>query len=410
MRFLLYSHDGLGLGHVRRNLAIGSALLRGAPDASILLVTGSGEVERLGIEPGIDVLKLPALRKLGNGRYAARRLAIPSADLTALRAGQIAAAVSSFRPDVMLVDKHPAGARGELRPALSALARSGGRAVAGFRDILDDPATVRKEWREARVAELIAARFATTLVYGLPQVLDFRAAYGLPRAAAPHLRYTGYVVHDGPCRDAGVESLPAFMLGPRSRPVVLASAGGGEDGGRLLLAFVEAARRSTWRGVIVPGPELPRDVHHALRRAAVEAGVEFHPFAHDLGSWLGEVDATVCMGGYNTLGEALSRGTPTVCVPRVSPRVEQLIRARSFERLGLLRLLEPSRLQPDALAAQVALALESNREELAHRARAALGFAGAGAAAETLLWLAAESRRTASATGVGSLRGEVAMP
>ena len=46
--------------------------------------------------------------------------------------------------------------------------------------------------------------------------------------------------------------------------------------------------------------------------------------------WLDRVDALVCMGGYNTMAEAVSRGTPTVCVPRTRPRVEQLIRARAF--------------------------------------------------------------------------------
>ena len=46
-------------------------------------------------------------------------------------------------------------------------------------------------------------------------------------------------------------------------------------------------------------------------------------------------------GGYNTLAEAALHAVPAVCVPRVAPRSEQLIRARAFERLGLLRLLHP---------------------------------------------------------------------
>ena len=36
-RILLYSHDGLGLGHFRRTLNIGEALLQHLPDAGILL-------------------------------------------------------------------------------------------------------------------------------------------------------------------------------------------------------------------------------------------------------------------------------------------------------------------------------------------------------------------------------------
>ena len=108
MRFLFYSHDGLGLGHVRRNLAIGAGLIGLAPDSSVLMVTGAAHTERLGVGRGVDVLRLPAWRKVANGRYGARHLSIPDQDLSALRAGQIAAAVRAFRPDVMLVDRHPA--------------------------------------------------------------------------------------------------------------------------------------------------------------------------------------------------------------------------------------------------------------------------------------------------------------
>jgi predicted glycosyltransferase len=92
----------------------------------------------------------------------------------------------------------------------------------------------------------------------------------------------------------------------------------------------------------------------------------------------------VCMGGYNTLAEAVSRGTRTVCVPRVVPRTEQLIRAKAFARLGLLRYVHPDELTPDRLRAEVDGVLGRSREELAETARTRLGFDGAARAAEHL--------------------------
>jgi len=74
-RFLLYSHDGLGLGHLRRNLAIAAAITRLAPAASVLLVTGADVAEHQRLPRNVDVLRLPGLRKLANEEYAARRLA-----------------------------------------------------------------------------------------------------------------------------------------------------------------------------------------------------------------------------------------------------------------------------------------------------------------------------------------------
>jgi predicted glycosyltransferase len=108
----------------------------------------------------------------------------------------------------------------------------------------------------------------------------------------------------------------------------------------------------------------------------------------DIASWFSHADALVCMGGYNTLCEATSRGTPTLCVPRVRPRREQLIRARAFARLGLLSVVEPEVLTPKLLRRKGAALLGADRRELAGRAQAALGFDGAAAAARELLDLA----------------------
>jgi len=41
MRFLFYSHDSYGLGHIRRTTVIAERLLRKFPAPSALVVTGS---------------------------------------------------------------------------------------------------------------------------------------------------------------------------------------------------------------------------------------------------------------------------------------------------------------------------------------------------------------------------------
>jgi predicted glycosyltransferase len=254
-RFMLYSHDGLGLGHVRRNLAIAAALTRTDPEASVLLVTGCTELGTHGLARNVHVLTVPGLRKLGNGHYTARRLAIPGRDLRGLRAGQIEAAVRDFGPDVMLVDKHPLGVHEELRPALDTLLADGGRAALGFRDILDDPATVLAEWSALNLTEAAEEYFERLLVYGDRSVLDFVQVYRLPAALAARARYCGYVVHPEATHSLAVDTLPVFATSLGRRPTVLATAGGGEDGWNLLEGFVRAARGAAWGGVVVTGPQ-----------------------------------------------------------------------------------------------------------------------------------------------------------
>jgi predicted glycosyltransferase len=395
LRFIFYSHDGLGLGHIRRNLALAAAVVETAPEASVLVVTGSEEVGRLGVPPNVDVVKLPGLRKLANECYAPRRLPGSDADVLALRSAQYVAAVESFRPRVMLVDKHPLGAGGELRRALGILKAAGGHAALGLRDVLDEPATVRAEWSAGGIREAIEAFYERLLVYGTPSAVDLIDAYGLPPGALRRVRHTGYVMHPRPDLGAGVEELPQFLFDRRSRPLVLATAGGGQDGYRLLRTFVASARGAPWDAVVVAGPESPADERHSLRRIAAGAGVRYLTATADLPHALEQLDALVCMGGYNSLVEAVSSGTPTVCVPRVEPRSEQLIRARAFARLGLIRLLEPGLLDPARLRREVAIALRSSRSALAARAEATLDLDGARRAAQCLLELACEPRSEA---------------
>jgi predicted glycosyltransferase len=142
------------------------------------------------------------------------------------------------------------------------------------------------------------------------------------------------------------------------------------------------------------GPELKR-----LRRLATRSKVALHTFVPNLSQMFGSVDALVCMGGYNTLVEAVSSGVPTVCVPRISPRSEQLIRARAFARLGLLSVLEPETLTPENLNQAINLALgRRSRQQSLARVNSVLSFDGARKAAGHLLALAASQHSVVPTT------------
>lgn len=391
MRFLFYSHDGLGLGHTRRHLAVAEALGELDRGASILLATGADYVARLGVPRQVEVLKLPSLRKDGNDSYSSRRLQIPASEIRALRSALLLATVKSFRPDVVLVDKHPFGASGEFKAGLKALRGQGGRAVLGLRDILDEPEQVAREWRPYRMQHRIAQYFDQVLVYGERAVFDPVSAYEFPAEMAERTRFCGYVLNEERAVVLPDVSPPFPPRNERARPVVLATAGGGEDGFRMLETFIRAAVGAPWQGCVVSGPMTP-DVELAeLERLAAECGVIFRAFVPHLALLFDSADALVCMGGYNTLTEAVAHGMPTVCVPRTVPRREQWIRAEAFARLGLLKVCPPAELHPEGLRQILAATLEQRRAPLLARARAHLHFDGAREAARCLLQLGRET-------------------
>jgi predicted glycosyltransferase len=399
---MLYSHDGMGLGHVRRNVAIAAALTNVAPEASILLVSGSDEVHRLGVPQNVEILKLPGLRKESNERYVARTLHIAPQDILGLRANLLATTARTFRPHVLLVDKHPLGASGELRDTLAEIKRNGGLAVLGLRDILDDPVTVQTEWHRHGIPDRIAEHYERILVYGDHRVLDPVREYKLPSTLAHRTWFCGYVVNNQDRAVGPGDPLPALLEVPRQRPVVLATAGGGEDGFAMLAAFVRAARGAPWAGVAVTGPLASSSDQQALQSLAQDSGVVLYTSVSCLSRWFEAVDALVTMGGYNTMIEAISGGIPTVCIPRTRPRQEQLIRARAFDRLGLVQTLEPDHLTPTALRQKLALCLDQPRESVATRAKALFDFRGAQRAAFHLLELSEASIKQAQSDMVVS--------
>jgi len=394
MRFLFYSHDGVGLGHVRRNLAIASGVIRALPTASVLIATSVDEVCQLGLPPRVDTLKIPGVRKLSNTEYGSRRLAMSGPDMHALRSALLLETVRSFHPDVLIVDKHPLGAGGELRPALEAARAAGGRIVLGLRDILDDPEEVRQEWERDHLNERIIDYYDKVLVYGSEAIFDTAREYRLSDAVAERTSYCGYVVNGFDCAWRSQKCPHALVHDEQRHPVVLGTTGGGEDGYRILDSFVQAAGAERWNSVAVAGPMLPKPGLHSLQRLAAEQNVTMHTFIPCLSNLFQTADALVCMGGYNTLTEAAAYGVPAVCIPRTQPRTEQLIRSKAFERLGLVRTLRPENLSVGALRREVNAALEVPRSEMLRRASASLHFDGANQAAAHLIAMAGSGNLT----------------
>lgn len=378
-RVLMYSHDGMGLGHLRRTLHLAREVCAADPNASVLIATGGDEVDAFDLPPRTDVVRLPGLRKVANEHYVARRLSISAHDVHAVRAGILTALVESFGAHAVVVDKHVLGAKREMVGALERARERGAAALLGLRDILDEPAVVRADWMRLGASAAIDALYDRVLVYGVPGVVDLVGDYGLATGLAGRVRHCGYVTRTTAAPSAG----PGEQR--RDRPTVLACAGGGQDGFRVLEAFVAAAKGQPWDATVVAGPLSDHDDRARLRAAARTTGVEFLDFEPDLPGRIATADALVTMGGYNTLTEAVSLGTPTVCVPRTRPRTEQLIRARAFEAAGLLQTIDPDLLDPVALRRGIRTALGQRRAVLRARAHELLSFDGASTAAAHIL-------------------------
>lgn len=136
-RVLFSSHDGYGLGHVRRNARLAAALRSRLPDAELTVVTGiASEHSWLGAG-GVTIVRVPGLVKDAHGNY--RHASLSLAEAVAERSRIFEDLVDRARPDLLVIDRHPFGIRGELKAGLRRARRGGAAVLLGLRDILDDP-------------------------------------------------------------------------------------------------------------------------------------------------------------------------------------------------------------------------------------------------------------------------------
>jgi len=136
---LLYAHDGRGLGHISRTVAIGMALRRLHPDLRVSVVTGCGQTQELIHNASLDWLKLPSYRTEvingkshgidGNSGFTDKELGI-------LRAEALQQIVLQYRPKVVLVDHTPQGKHRELMPALESTTDRDTRWILGVRGVV----------------------------------------------------------------------------------------------------------------------------------------------------------------------------------------------------------------------------------------------------------------------------------
>ena len=355
-RFLIYSQDGLGLGHLRRTTCIANEILRVLPSACVLTLSDSPLGGFFDSRPNHDFLKLPSIVKAGPGDWRALGLTMDFDEVSALRRELILSAATHFRPHLLLVDHMPHGAMGELVPTLEELSKGGRtKIVLGLRDVLDSPQVIRERWRIEGAYDAIRRYYDLVLVYGSRELFDLAARYDLPSDVAAKLRYCGYVC--APRRARYTRSIRAEYKKRSDAPtkLIVGMAGGGADGYPTMRSLLDAvplleASISGFRLVMITGPFMPEEQRQELQARAVGLPVRVRRTVADPFSYICAADAVVAMAGYNSTMEILLSGTPCVMVPRMGPSSEQKIRVRLFRSKGWVDNVDPSKVSGKTLA------------------------------------------------------------
>lgn len=377
LSLMTYSHDGYGLGHLRRNTNIAVRFVQEAPGSSVLMLTGCPPGNPFPLPKGIDFIKVPSLIKVDSGVYSPLGLRISRQKAKAIRASVIQSAAIQFRPKLFLVDHVPAGTYGELLPTLWMLRELDDppAIVLGLRDIIDAPDVVCELWRREGTYQTIRNYYDQVIIYGCKEIFDSALHYGMSAEFPEIVRYSGYVCSQEPVKSR--EQVRADLRLRRENLIVVTT-GGGHDGYPLMRSCLEAfqliGRSSRFEAVLITGPLMDADQREQLRAQARGLGARVLSSVEDAPSFINAADLVITMAGYNSLCEVVSLKRKALVVPRLGPRAEQRMRAELLQQKGLIDVLDPQEVSPRNLAQRITDDLERTDLPVAH---AAIDMSGA---------------------------------
>jgi predicted glycosyltransferase len=385
-RMLFYCQSLLGIGHFIRSRQILFAL----HDFEVGFVYGGEVVPDFDMPAWVEAVYLPAIRS--DARFEQLYVvdnhhSLP--DVQARRKESLLAAFDRFAPDVLLIELFPFGRwkfNFELLPLLdyARAARPDIKIVCSLRDIL-----VRRPDQaryEAEVCALMNQYFDLLLIHADPRLQRLEETFGSVAEINCAVRYTGYVGQTEVRQKPG--QTPVC-------PTLLVSVGAGRVGSELIACALDADTRLSRRRRlrILAGPHMPVEQFQSLQeRVAGRPHITLQRHTTRFLTLLQQADLSISMAGYNTCMDILSAGVRALVWPfSEHENGEQTMRARKLEQLGYVSVLDPARLEPDYLAAEIVRCLDLP----APAPSVALDLQGAPRTAELLMDLLNESSLTA---------------
>lgn len=321
---LIYAHDGRGLGHASRSIAVGMAVRRLFPELKVFFVSGCRLSQELIGSAPLDWLKLPSYEtkvEMGKSRGIAGRSLYTDTQLGRLRAEELRHLTKLYRPRLVLVDHTPQGKHKELVPALSENDSRDTIWVLGVRGVVGEVPQTRSEL----AATLFAQHYHSMLWYGDSMVLGPSHRRLLQQRFATDPVECGYVLR-----------LAELAFWHNPLPVPATSPAGtiaipwlGEESLRFLACLAEALQKipvsfGCWYLFIDTGaePETQRAIGELFREVE---NCRIEPPGGNYVPTLLHSKTAVVYGGYNSIMDILHVRIPALIVYREMADEEQRI-------------------------------------------------------------------------------------
>ncbi len=309
---MLYAHDGRGLGHISRSVAIGLAVRRLYPELRLLLVTGGAQTQELIGAGALDWLKLPAYQtEVIDGKSCGidGKSAYSDQDLGVIRGDHIRQIITLYRPRVVLADHSPQGKHKELIPSLQENEiKKETKWFLGVRGVVGSV----KQTSSGLAADLFKQYYSGLLWYGDSEILGTTHCRSLNTQFLTRAEECGYV-----SRLTEVEKFSPDQV-KRDAPFrcTISVPWAGEQTSaflELLASLLETREEGgeDWR--IFLGSDISmrvRERFQCLKCCRVD------PFGSNYLETLKRSQTAIIFGGYNSLVDVMAAGIPALAVLR----------------------------------------------------------------------------------------------
>lgn len=325
---LLYGHDGRGLGHVSRTVAIGMALRRLYPELKICVLTGCAQTNELIGPVSLEWIKLPSYQTevtggISKGIDGFCGFSDPA--LGKARSTMIRETVRLLRPRVILVDHAPQGKHRELLEMFEDCSEDHQPTmVLGIRGVVGAVAQTVSPVAQA----LFKSRFKSLLWYGDRQILGNSHPLELKRAFSTDPVECGYVSRlkeldqqNGPPPAESNKTLKSCLI---SVPWQGEYTG---DYVQNLARAIAALGSSQVTFHLFMGESVDRALANLFD--SIE-GCQLYPFSSLYAQCLAESSSCIIFGGYNSLTDIIYFNIPSLVIVREMQDREQQIHLQSL--------------------------------------------------------------------------------
>jgi len=359
MKIIFYCQYVFGVGHLFRSVE----LVRALEGHDVILVVGGPEVE-IDIPVHVKLVHLPALYMDDKFTTLIPQTRTKSIDqIKHERKSTLFSLFEQFKPDLFIVELYPFGRTifgFELMPLLQAIRRGNFGKVhtaCSLRDILvkkRDPIEY-----EQRVLNILNELFDHLLIHSDSDFFPLDETFSRAQEIIIPVFYTGFVTKKSAHEPINTRE----MLGlNRKQKLIVASAGGGRSGYRLLNCVVDACiliKDSLKIHLeVFTGPFMDSDQYLKIKKKA-GSWIHIKRFTRHFMDYLQFTDLSVSMAGYNTCMDILTTKAPALVWPYKGDQ-EQVLRAQRLSGLGVFQVLNDDDLHPVRLASHISRALLNN--------------------------------------------------